>query len=111
VFAIKVEESDTFDVNGCQNSWLNIVRRVKTHYNGTFQARKCFFFWVHLVFFWGKFSFISSSILINTKNGFLTQTLQHNSCDLSLIVFFQQIFMYSHNYVYLNEKPHPNVFS
>jgi hypothetical protein len=57
VLATKVEESGTFDANGLQNSWLNIVWKVKAHYGGTFQARKCTFFWVHFVLFCGKFFF------------------------------------------------------
>jgi hypothetical protein len=73
-------------------------------------GKKIYIFKVHFVLFWGGFSSISFNFLRNTKNGFLTQSLQHNSYYLSNDKFFQQTFMYSHIYACLNEKLHPNVF-
>jgi hypothetical protein len=51
------------------------LKGVKTHYGGTFWARKNIYLKVHFVLFWDRFSFISFNFLRNTKNGFLTQFL------------------------------------
>jgi hypothetical protein len=73
-------------------------------------GKKKYILKVHFVLFWGRFSSISFNFLQNTKTGFLTRSLQHNSYYLSNDKSFQQTFMYSHIYAYLNEKIHPNVF-
>jgi hypothetical protein len=46
-------------------------------------GKKMFFLKIHFVLFWGRFSFISFKFLINTINGFLTQSFQQNSYYLS----------------------------
>jgi hypothetical protein len=53
-------------------------------------------FWVH-VLFQGSFSFISSSILRNTSNGFLHKSLLQNSCYLSIDnVFSTNLYVFTH---------------
>jgi hypothetical protein len=48
-----------------------------------FRHENVFIFWYILYYFKGKYSFISSSVLINIQNGFFTQNFQHNFCYLS----------------------------
>jgi hypothetical protein len=67
------------------------------------------FFWVH-VLFWGSFSFISSSILKTHQMDFYTNFSTQFLLPVKIIVFFQQTFMFSHIYVYLNEKSHSHSF-
>jgi hypothetical protein len=54
-------------------------------------GKKMFFWGLHLYSFGGNFLFISFNILRNTSNGFLTQSFQHNSYYLQMIMFFQQL--------------------
>jgi hypothetical protein len=52
----------------------------------------------------GSFSFISSSILKNTSNGFLHKASNKILVTFQLTMFFQQNYMYSHIYACLNEN-------
>jgi hypothetical protein len=63
-----------------------------------FEQENLLVFLYILYYFGGKIFHISSSVLRNIKNGFLTQNLPHNSCYFSNDTVFSKIFyIFCHN--------------
>jgi hypothetical protein len=83
---------------------------VKAYYGGTFWARKCIHFLVHFVLFWGHIFFLYLAFWKTLKMDFWHKFSFTILVIFQMIMFFQKTFMYSHTYVCLNEKPHPNFF-
>jgi hypothetical protein len=120
------------------NYFVYIQRSIKKNYyicGRNFTLNKCIVWtndgtlkWKHAivvhfeqenVLFWGYFLYIILGVEFPSfhsmfwethKIDFWHKASNTNLVTFQIIVFFQQTFMYSHIYVCLNGKPHPNVF-